>query len=237
MKYIFFILIFATSVFAEELPPAPQILAAARAQLPPHPVHMTGVLKQWTANGFMKKALGVEMTLDWRAESPSAEYRISDEKGTVFQTLEISWKNGAPDYLFFLNGEKSDLNPHAEIENMGLTWSDLSFSFLWSQEAQTLGIEKKFGKERFRISVPRPDGHSLLLWVEKETGRLVKAEEYDAVRARQKILKVVSVKEFDGLWMVKDLDIIRPEQNQRTSLRIDTLEIVTSRTPVVDINP
>ena len=225
MKCILFILLLASSVFAEELPPAPQILAAARAQLPPHPVHMTGVLKQWTANGFMKKALDVEMELDWRAEPPSAKYRISDEAGKVFQTLEISWKNGRPDYLFSQNEEKRAFDPHAEIENMGLTWSDLSFSFLWSQEAQTLGIEKKFGKERFKISVPRPENRSLRLWVEKETGRLVKAEEVDAAGNRKKIIKVVSVKEFDGLWMVKDLDIIRLEQGGRTSLRVDHVEV------------
>ena len=224
MKRIACILFLAASAWAEELPPAPQILAAARGQLPPHPVHMTGVLKQWTANGFMKKALEVEMELDWRAESPSAEYRISDKSGKGFQALEISWKNCQPKYLFSQSGEKGDFDPHAEIENMGLTWSDLSFSFLWSQDAQTLGIEKKFGKERFRISVPRPEDRSLRLWVEKETGRLVKAEEVDAAGNRKKIIKVVSVKEFDGLWMVKDLDIIRLEQGGRTSLRIDSVE-------------
>jgi len=223
-RLLCFSILFAASVWAEELPPAPQILAAARAQLPSHPVHMTGVLKLWTANGFMKKALDVDMEIDWRAESPSAAYRISDEAGNFFQTLEISWKNGQPEYLFSQSGENGAFDPHAEIENMGLTWSDLSFSFLWSQEAQTLGIEKKFGKERFVISVPRPEGHSLRLWVEKETGRLVKAEEYDADGIRQKIIKVVSVKEFDGLWMVKDLDIIRLEQGGRTSLRIDRVE-------------
>ena len=92
MKYLLLLFVSCLSFvsFAEELPPAPQILAAARAQLPPHPVVMTGVLKQWAANGFMKKALDVEMTLDWSAQPPRAEYHINDPKKKVFQTLEVS---------------------------------------------------------------------------------------------------------------------------------------------------
>ena len=34
-------------------------------------------------------------------------------------------------------------------------------------------------------------------------------------------------KEFDKLWMVKDLDIIKPLENGRTSLRIENVEAVT----------
>jgi hypothetical protein len=35
---------------------------------------------------------------------------------------------------------------------------------------------------------------------------------------------VVSVKEFDGLWMVKDLDIILPPTKRRITLRIENVE-------------
>ncbi len=224
MKRILLLLCLSVSVFAEELPPAQQILAAARAQLPPHPVVMSGVLKQWAANGFMKKALDVEMTLDWSAQPPRAEYIINDSKNKIFQTLEITWNDGVADCAFYQNQEKADFNSHDQIQDLGVTWADLSFSFLWSEEAQTEGTDSKLGKECFLISVPRPAGNTLLLWVEKKTGRLLGAEEHDAAGKRVKIIKVVSVKEFDGLWMVKDLDIIQPGQGGRTSLRVNHVE-------------
>jgi len=212
------------SVIAEELPPAPQILAAARAQLPPHPVRMTGTLKEKAPNGHVKKTLDVEMELDWRAEPPHAEYRINDEESGRFQTLEIIWKDGGPEYLFSQNGEKRPFDPHAEVENFGITWSDLTFSFLWNENARTQRTGKKLGKECFVISVPRPEKHSILLWIEQKTGRMLGAEEQNESGKAQKIIKVVSVKEFDGLWMVKDLDIIHPDRGGKTSLRIDRAE-------------
>jgi hypothetical protein len=46
-----------------------------------------------------------------------------------------------------------------------------------------------------------------------------------------KEIKVVSVKEFDKIWMVKDLDIIRPSENGKTSLKIDQVELVTGSDP------
>lgn len=225
MKKLIPLLILAASVCAETpLPPASQILAAARAQLPPRPLHMTGTLKERAPNGFVKK-VSVEMDLDWNATPPQAAYRINDEKNNRFQRLEIQWLPGGPVFQCLENNVPvSNFNPHAEIDTLGITWSDLSFSFLWNEEARTLRTGKKLGKESFVISVPRPGNHSLLIWVEKKTGRMLGAEEQDIDGKRQKIIKVVSVKEFDGLWMVKDLDIIRPEQNRRTSLRIDTLE-------------
>jgi hypothetical protein len=225
-KYLLLCLTSLTiSAFAEStLPPAPQILSAVRSQLPSHPVVMNGTLKQRAANGFVKKTLAVEMELDWKAVPSRAKYVITDTKSDQTQTLDVVWKKSGAEYTFTQNGEKVEIDVNTEIQNVGVTWSDLSFSFLWDPKAETFGVEKKFGKERYEISIPRPNDHTLLLWIEKETGRMMKAEEYDADQKKKKIIKVVSVKEFDDIWMVKDLDIIRPQQGGRTSLRIDSVE-------------
>ena len=223
MRKIFAVLLFAVSAFAEELPPAPQILAAARAQLPPYPVEMKGTLKQWAANDFMKKALDVEMVLDWSALTAQAEYKISDPKKNFTQTVTVFWKESGVEFDFSENGEKKEIDPFGQILGSGVTWIDLTFSFLWNQQAKTIGTDRKLGKECYLISIPRPGETTLLLWVEKATGRLLGAEEQAADGNRVKIIKVVSVKKFDDLWMVKDLDIIKPTTGERTSLRIDEL--------------
>jgi len=210
---------------AESMPPASQILAGARAQLPPYPVSMSGTLKERAANGFVKKTLNVKMELNWGAAPPQATYRIGDEKNENFQILEIRWLSAGPEYMYSENGvTATGFDPNAEIDELGVTWADLSFSFLWSQDAKTQKTGKKMGKACFVISVPRPGNHSLVLWVEKKTARMLGAEEQDAAGKRLKIIKVVSVKEFDGLWMVKDLDMIHPGRGGRTSLRVDSVE-------------
>lgn len=208
----------------ESMPPASQLLAAARAQLPSYPVVMTGTLQERAANGFVKKR-AVEIELDWHAAPPRAEYRISDGKNERFQTLEIQWLSDGPGFQCLENGVLvSNFNPHAEIQNLGVTWSDLSFSFLWSEDAETEEIKKRFGKDKYKLSIPRPGGHTLFLWMEKETGRMTKAEEVDADGVRQKVIAVKSVKEFNGLWMAKDIDIVRPKEKRYTSLRINRIE-------------
>lgn len=225
MRCLLCILLFVTSAYAKDLPPAPQILAAARAQLPPYPVEMSGVLKQWAANGFMKKALDVEMVLDWSAVPAKAEYKISDPKNEFVQTVKIFWKESGVEFEFSENGEKKEIDPFDQIFDSGVTWIDLTFSFLWNQQAETIGTDKKLGKACYLISIPRPGGNEMRLWVEKETGRLLGAEEHDSNGKRIKIIKVVSVKKFDDLWMVKDLDIIKPATGERTSLRVDKVQV------------
>jgi hypothetical protein len=188
---------------------------------------MNGELKERAENGFVKKELTVEMDLNWGADPANATYRIRDEKTGVFQCLEIQWIPGGPEFQYSENNKDvSDFNPDSEISGLGVTWDDLSFSFLWSFDAETLRTDKKLGRDCYVVSTPRPGGCRLLLWIEQETGRLFGAKEEDSAGKLIKELKVVSVKEFNGLWMVKDLDIIRPAENGRTSLRVETVETV-----------
>ena len=226
MKRIFPVLFLALSVMAEELPPAPHILAAARAQLPSFPVFMSGTLKEKAPNGFVRKTLDVQMTLDWNADAPQADYKISDSKSKTVHELKLILGTEGMDPVFKENGKEISFDPNAEISGCGVTWADLTFAFLWNPNAKTVGVEKKFGKERYEISIPRPGDRTLQLWVEKDTGRMAQAEERDAAGNRKKVIKVVSVKNFDDLWMVKDLDIIQPETGSRSSLRIDEVKEV-----------
>ena len=223
-RHILLSLLFAATLHAAELPPAQQILAFARAQLPKQSIRMNGSLKERAENGFVKKELTVEMDLNWGADPANATYRIRDEKTGLFQTLEIQWLAAGPDFQYSENNKDvPDFNPNTEIEGLGVTWADLSFSFLWSRDAETVKTDKKMGKDCYVIAVPR-DKNRLSLWIEQETGRLFGAKEEDTAGNLVKEIKVVSVKEFDKLWMVKDLDIIRPSENGRTSLRVETVE-------------
>lgn len=218
--------LFAATLFAEELPPAQKILDFARAQLPKEPIRMNGALKERAENGFVKKELTVEMDLNWGADPATATYRIRDEKTGVFKCLEIQWIPGGPEFRYSENNKDvAEFNPDGEISGLGVTWNDLSFSFLWSISAETLRTDKKLGRACYVVAVPR-GANRLLLWIEQETGRVFGAKEEDAAGKPIKELKVVSVKEFDKLWMVKDLDIIRPFENGRTTLRVETVERV-----------
>jgi hypothetical protein len=211
---------------ADDLPPAQQILAFAREQLPKQAIRMNGSLKERAPNGFVKKELTVDMELNWGADPANATYRIRDEKSGLFQTLEIQWLQSGPIFQYSENNQDAtNFNPNTEIDGLGVTWADLSFSFLWSRDAKTMKTGTKLGKDCYVISVPRGDNR-LLLWIEQATGRLFGAKEETADGKMVKEIKIVSVKEFDNIWMVKDLDIIQPLENGRTTLRIDDVESV-----------
>lgn len=211
---------------AEELPSAQQMIAFARAQLPKQPIRMKGSLKERASNGFVKKELTVEMDLNWGANPATAAYRIRDPKSGRFHCLDIEWASGGTKFRYSENGANiPEFDPNQEISGLGVTWDDLSFSFLWSEQAETAQSDQKLGRDCYVISVPRRD-NLLLLWIEQDTGRVLGAKEETADGRAVKEIKVVSVKEFDGLWMVKDLDIVRPLENRRATLRIDDVEAV-----------
>ena len=87
-----------------------------------------------------------------------------------------------------------------------------------------MGTDKKLGRDCFILSIPRSKNQRLLLWIEKNTGRMLGAKEKNAAGKTIKEIKVVSVKEFNGLWMIKDLDILRRSEKKRTTLRVEKIE-------------
>ncbi len=225
LRNIFLILLLSISIRAENFSSAQEILAFARAQLPSQPVRMIGTLKERAPNGYVKKTLSIEMDLHWGANPASAIYRIHNAKLEHFQTLEIQWLPTGPDFHYAENSVVStNFDSSTEIDGTGVTWADLSFSFLWSPAAQWVGSDKKLGRDCFILSVLRSENHCLFLWIEKETGRMLGAKEKNADGKTIKEIKVVSVKEFNGLWMVKDLDIFRRSEKKRTTLRVENVE-------------
>ena len=207
------------------LPPAAEILASARAQLPTRPIQMSGTLKERAENGFVKRTIGVKIQLELGKNPPRATYNLNNKKTKQSQTLQIEWTPKGPVFGYSEEGKKLDsFDPDADVFGLGMTWSDLSFLFLWSPDAKTIRTDRKLARDCYVLSVPRPEDKILWLWIEQTTGRLLGAEERDGAGKRTQIIKVVSVKEFDDIWMVKDLDIIRPGLGGKTSLRIDTVE-------------
>lgn len=225
IRHLLIFLLLTATTQAETLPAAQEILAFARAQLPEQPVRMRGSLKERAPNGFVKKDLAVEMDLNWHANPSTATYRIRDLKTGESQTLQICWLPAGPDFSYSQNNiAMPGFDPETQINGLGVTWADLSFSFLWSAEAETLRTEKRLGRDCFVVAVPAPEESNLLLWIEQSTGRMLGVKEENAAGKMVKEIKVVSVKEFSGLWMVKDLDIIRPLESGRTTLRVDHVE-------------
>lgn len=211
------------------MPPAGEVLAFARDQLPLTPIRMSGSLKHRAPNGFVLADLAVEMELDGSRDPATAVYRLRDVKTGREQRLQIVREVGGPLYHFTDSRDASageEFNPDQPIGDLGVTWADLSFSFLWSESAETVGTARRLGRDCFVLSIPRPDDRRLVLWIEQETGRMLGAREESVSGQTLKEIRVVSVKQFDGLWMIKDLDVIHPQSGHRTGLRIDEVEAV-----------
>jgi len=223
-KIISLILLAAVLAGAEEpAMDAAEVLAFARSRLPVEPVVLRGTLRERSANGHVRRKLDIEMNLFW-GESPSrAEYRVIQR--TQKQTLKITWRETGPEYRFFRDGEEIEsLDVNSEIAGSGVTWADLSFSFLWSRDAVITGKARKLGRESWAVRIPRGAAGTRRLWIEQHTGLVLGVEGHDADGLVQKIIKIVSIKKQDGLWLAKDIDIIRPGVPGRVSLRVEVVE-------------
>lgn len=220
-------ILFSALLCRADLPPAAAVLDAALRQIPHQPVRMSGSLRHRAPNGFVLEEYAIVMTLDQSAEPPFADYQLKAVRGGGSHSLRVEWAVDGPVYRYDGPGGAGPddaFDPEAEIGGTGITWSDLSFSFLRDPRATTTGTGRRLGRDSYVLTVPRSNERELLLWIEQETGRMLGARETDGDGRVWKEIRVVSVKQFDGLWMIKDLDIIHPQTEHRTTLRIDEVE-------------
>ena len=208
--------------------PADSILAFVRTKLPNDPLKLTGTLKVRTKKGFTKTSLPVEMELDWGAAEPTAAYRIGD------QTLDITWNNDLPSYVF----SKGGTLPTDDILGTGLNWADLSFSMLWWPNAKLIDEEKKINRDCYVIDVPVPDSkNTMRLWIEKKMGMLLETQTLDAQKKEIRRMKIKSIKKMDGMWVAKDLEIRNKASGNKTTLQTTDLQWKNPKPTPVAFDP
>lgn len=230
------VLTFAIAVAASNgqstMPDARTLLNNVILALPDIPLRVTGDLSAKARGGSPDIRKGVEMLLDWQADPPTARYTLRDAFGGPLSHLAITWAQPrTPEYRYF-EGYPMRAAPLpdlvAPIPGTDISWMDLSLSFLWWPNAQTVGREEVRGQACWVVDIPAPDAFAgcagVRLWISPRINIMLKAEAYDLQNKPMRRFDVKSFKRINNRWVIKDIELTSLPARTRTVLRVRNVE-------------
>jgi hypothetical protein len=122
-------------------------------------------------------------------------------------------ENGAQLDLVLLDSTKkfSASRLDEKIGGTAVTYGDLALKFLYWPNAQVLGADTLRSRNcwKLRLMAPSRDAQyaTVLLWVDKESGALMRMEGYDQNNRLLKRFEVVSAQKIDGRWFLKQMRV------------------------------
>jgi len=116
-----------------------------------------------------------------------------------------------------------------KVRGTGITYEDLALKFLYWPDARVLGQENVRTRNCWKLQLRAPSRESqystVLLWVDKASGALMRVEGYDWNGQLAKRFEVVSAQKIDNRWFLKQMRVeeLQPGTNHvvaRTYLEI-----------------
>lgn len=98
-----------------------------------------------------------------------------------------------------------------KIGGTAVTYGDLALKFLYWPGAQIVGSDTLRTRNcwKLRLAAPSNDASyaNVLLWVDKESGAMMRMEGYDGAGRLTKRFEVVSAQKIEGRWFLKQMRI------------------------------
>lgn len=97
------------------------------------------------------------------------------------------------------------------VRGTGISYEDLALKFLYWRWPKIIGEETVRTRRAWKIEVQAPRGTSQYgvarLWIDKESGALLRVEGYNMQGRMVRRFEVVSAQKLDGQWMLKQMRI------------------------------
>lgn len=203
---------------AEE-PDAEAILRAARVNPLGQPVALDARLRHGSAQTPFR--IVVDGTVRYEFEDPS-------------QVLILDLKDDASELTERLGGKSSAVRPaqfDAPVRETGISYEDLALKFLYWRHPKIVGEETIRTRPCWKFEIQAPRGGKsqygvVRLWIDKESGALLRMEGYDMRGKPIRRFEVVSARKIDGQWMLKQMRIERVDPDTRKVLSRTYLEVL-----------
>ena len=116
-----------------------------------------------------------------------------------------------------------------KIGGTGITYGDLALKFLYWPDAQVVGADSLRTRScwKLRLTAPEKDSpyRNILLWVDKESGAIMRMEACDSKGALSKRFEVVSAQKIEGRWFLKQMRVEEMESGSNKVKSRSYLEI------------
>ena len=220
-----------------ERPSAAELLQACREGLPLNQVTLSGRLFYRKPRGFIYSENKFALSIDWSAEPAIATCTLFDAKGqTVIERVEMTRpRQGEAEIKRFSGNPLTEQEPPSlgsRVAGTDLLWLDLTLDFLWwpnpVYDDNPKTDRKVLGRacEVILASPPKPiPGLSAVrMWIDKQTGFLMKAEKLNLAGEPVRYFWVQKVKEFSpDTWMIRLIKAEAHGSRNQTQLLVDAL--------------
>ena len=198
-----------TTAQAADPPPARAILDQVRLQQAQQQLDLQGQLRtDDKIIPFRLTQTGPVIRYTFASPPETVQLRLGDDGTRLDLVKEYSTKK-------FANSRLDE-----KLAGSAVTYGDLALQFLYWPNAQVIGADTLRTRNCWKLRLTAPDQEAqyrtVILWVDKESGALMRMEGYDAKGQLQKRFEVVSAQKIEGRWFLKQMRIeeMQPGSNK-----------------------
>jgi Outer membrane lipoprotein-sorting protein len=189
---------FAVSTLAEPAPTAKDILESVRMKETQQRLDLQGQLRQ----------NDVVIPFQLIQDGNVVRYIFSDPE----ESLQLVFgDNDSELEELSEDGVKKVARFDRRIRDTDITYEDLSLKFLYWPDATVVGSENVRTRNCWKLELRAPSKQSqyskVLLWIDKNSGALMRMEGYDADGRLAKKFEVISAQKIDNRWFLKQMRI------------------------------
>lgn len=202
-------LLFCATIGNAAAPSAQEILAQVRLQQSQQQLDLQGQLRS-DANAIPFRITQTGSVIRYTFNNPPEvlQLRLGNESSSLDLVLKDSTKKFA--------GARLD----ERIGGTAVTYGDLALKFLYWPRAEVLGEDNIRTRDCWKVNLQPPSRaaqySNILLWIDKESGAMMRIEAYDWLGRLEKRFEVVSAQKIDGRWFLKQMRIeeLQPGTNK-----------------------
>jgi len=188
------------AIGADAPPPAREILDQVRLQQSQQQLDLEGQLRSdATVIPFRITQTGPVIRYTFTNPAEVVQLRLGEDGARLDLVLQNSTKKFSSSRL------------DERIGGTAVTYGDLALKFLYWPDAQVVGTDTLRTRNcwKLRLTAPSKDAPyaTVLLWVDKESGALMRMEGYDWNGQLKKRFEVVSAQKIEGRWFLKQMRI------------------------------
>jgi Outer membrane lipoprotein-sorting protein len=208
----------ALSIYAESVPSAKEILDTVRMQQSQQQIDLQGQLRQNQ----------IVIPFHLIQSGPIVRYIFSNPDEAL--QLQLNPNDSRLDQISGKGVEKIvPAEFDQKIRGTDVTYEDLALKFLYWPNARVVGQENIRSRNCWKLQLTAPSRQSqysnVLLWIDKESGALMRLEGYDWKGQLAKRFEVISAQKIEHRWFLKQMRIeqLQPGTNHvqsRTYLEI-----------------
>ena len=188
------------AIGADAPPPAREILDQVRLQQSQQQLDLEGQLRSdATVIPFRITQTGPVIRYTFTNPAEVVQLRLGEDGARLDLVLQNSTKKFSSSRL------------DERIGGTAVTYGDLALKFLYWPDAQVIGADTLRTRNcwKLRLTAPAKDAPyaTVLLWVDEESGALMRMEGYDWKGQLKKRFEVVSAQKIEGRWFLKQMRI------------------------------